>query len=573
MSVTVQRSAVAAARKADEVRATGLSQRLLGAGILVPVALFAGALVVRAWAIGLIRFPMTEGSAYYVDVARNLATGRGLVVDAIWSYATPPLTLPRPAFELWQPLASILAAVPMALLGPTFDAARVASVVLGALLAPLAWYVAREAGLARGLPHGRVRWVALGAGVLVGIGGPFVFATAVPDSAMPFTFLVVAACTAVPRALAGSRGALVALGVLLGLAYLTRMEAIWVGAAFAALALVRSPSRRSAVRRIAAVVGVVALIAAPWWLRNLATFGSPFPGQISDNVFLARNVQIFGWADQPTLDGFLAQGLPTLAGNIAAAVWHNAVNVLLVPSAPVVAVAAVVLAAGVLRRGRRDGGHAATTTLTALMLAGTITFAITSILFPVATLWGTFEHAAGPLLVGLTVVALLGADAFVAWLVRRRGWQRANAWLAPLALVVLTVPLTLLHLAGAARQAADDADTMAVIGSVVPDYLDRAGIPADAPVITDRPVWVSAALGRPGLALPDEPVSSVLAIARHFGARSVVVVEPRGDYPAALDAAAAQPAAEPGAQPPACIRRLTNIRGAAVFAIAPECAR
>lgn len=68
---------------------------------------------------------------------RNLVEGRGLASDALWSYATPPLSLPKPAFEIWIPMASFLAALPMAVLGTSFAAAQVSSVLLGALVAPL----------------------------------------------------------------------------------------------------------------------------------------------------------------------------------------------------------------------------------------------------------------------------------------------------------------------------------------------------------------------------------------------------------------------------------------------------
>lgn len=151
------------------------------ASAALPVGLFGLALVVRLWAAALITFPLTEGSAYYVAVARNLVTGRGFVVDAMWSYATPPLTLPRPAFELWQPLASIAAAVPMTLLGPSFNAAQVGFAILGALLGPLAWLVARDAARRLALPSDRQAYVALGAGALAALGGPLVLAAAVPD--------------------------------------------------------------------------------------------------------------------------------------------------------------------------------------------------------------------------------------------------------------------------------------------------------------------------------------------------------------------------------------------------------
>src|SRR5687768_6738900 len=70
------------------------------------VALYGVALAVGFLVMALVRDPLFEGTSYYVTVAGNLVSGRGPVIDAIWSYATPPLTLPRPAFELWQPMAS-----------------------------------------------------------------------------------------------------------------------------------------------------------------------------------------------------------------------------------------------------------------------------------------------------------------------------------------------------------------------------------------------------------------------------------------------------------------------------------
>jgi hypothetical protein len=518
--------------------------RVIALPATTAAALYGLALLVRVWAVGVVHFPMSEGSAYYFDVARNFVTGRGLVVDSIWSYATPPLTLPRPAFELWQPMASILAAVPMIKLDPTFDAARLGGVVVGAALAPLAWFVARDAASRLALPDARRDWISVGAGLLAAVAGPFVLATVLPDSTLPFTVFGVAACVAIPWAATGERRALIVLGVLLGLAYLTRMEAVWIGLAFAVVAL-RAPGTR-ALRgaRVAVVAAVAALVAVPWWLRNIETFGTPLPGQLRDNLLLTRNEQIFAWLEPPTLQGFLGQGVFGIVGNIGRAVWHDAFNVLLIPMAPVVAVAATTIALSTVatwRRRRTDSSAApgsarmeVASRLAAILLAGAITFAATSVFFPVATLWGTFEHAAGPLLIGLTVVALLGSDAFVAWLVRRRSWQRVNAWMAPLALVALSVPLTLLQIGSAARQANEQATELHAIAGAVAQRLPSLGVPADAPIITDHPVWVSEATGRPALALPDEPVSSIVDLARTFGARAVLVMENRGGYPALL---------------------------------------
>ncbi len=498
-------------------------------------ALYGVGLAAQLVATTLVNQPLTEGSSYYVDVARNLVNGRGLVIDAIWSYATPPLTLPRPAFELWQPLASFIAALPMPFLGTTFDAAQLGFALLGALLAPLAWLAARDAACRLALPERRAQSVTVGAGVLTALSAPLLLASAAPDSTLPFAVAGVSACLLMPRAVDGNRGAIVALGIVLGLAYLTRMEAVWLGLAFGGATWLTTASLRRAARLGVAVAAIAALVAAPWWLRDMAAFGTPLPGQLADNVFLTRNEQIFAYLDRPTLAGFLAQGAPTLLANVGSAAWHNLVGVLIVPAGPIAAIGLVTVALGLRRRSLRPVGA-----LAMLIGAGSLCYAATSVLFPVATLWGTFEHAAGPLHVGLVVAALIGADAFVARVRGWRSWPRANAWLAPAGLAFIGLPIAALTLAGAAANASADAQRISVLAQTLPVALEQAGVPADAPLISDHPIWLSEAMRRPAIALPDEPIDSLVRLARDFDAATIVVTEPRGDLPGALrDPAAA----------------------------------
>jgi len=469
-------------------------------------ALYGVGLAAQLTAAVVVNQPLTEGSSYYVAVARNLVEGRGMVIDAMWSYATPPLVLPRPAFELWQPMASFVAALPMTFLGTSFDAAQIAYAFLGATLAPLAWLVARDAASRLSLPARRAQSVTIA-----------VFG--------------VAACLLVPRTIDGDRSALAALGVALGAAYLTRMEAVWLGLAFVGTAFVATRSlSRTAWLGVAAAT-VAAVIAAPWWLRNLSVFGAPLPGQLADNILLTRNEQIFAYLDRPTLAGFLGQGAPTLLANVGAALWHDLVNVLLVPAGPIAALGLLTAVIGLQRHGVRPAGA-----LAVLLGAGAITYLATSILFPVATLWGTFEHAAGPLHVGLIVAALIGADAFVARVREWRNWPRANAWLAPAGLALIGLPITALALAGAAASASADARRINDIAQVLPAALERAGVPSSTPLITDRPIWLSDALPNQATALPHERVGAIAQLARDFHAGVIVVTEPRGDFPAALRA-------------------------------------
>lgn len=491
-------------------------------------ALYGLAAAVGVLVIALVRVPLSEGTSYYVDVAGNLVGGRGLVIDAIWSYATPPLTLPRPAFELWQPVASFFAAAGMALFGQTFSAAQLGFVLLGATLAPLAWLVARDTVGRLELDKRRSMTIEFGAAVLTALSAPLLLATGAPDSTIPFAVLGVAACLLMPRAVGGDRRHVIALGLTLGLAYLTRMEAVWLGLAFVIGSLLSGKSVARTLTTSGAVAATAALVALPWWARNLAVFGTPLPGQVTDNMFLTRNEQIFAYTDPPTLSGFLAQGPLTILANIGGALWHDAVNVLLVGAGPVAVVGLITVGAALAGRTRlaRRGP------LAMLLLSGVITFAATSVLFPVATLWGTFAHAAGPLHVGLIVAAVVGMDAFVARVRAWRSWPRSNSWLAPAALALATLPITSLALVGAAHAAIKDAAHIQGFVGVLPT---DPGV-----IVTDRPVWLSRALGRPALVLPDEPLASIEQLVNDFHAVAIVVTEPRGDLPEALRTPAAQ---------------------------------
>ena len=122
--------------------------------------------------------------------------GRGLVSDAIWSYQTPPLVFPRPAFEVWLPLPTFLAAIPMALLGATFAGGAGHVDRRRRVVAVLAWRLAADvADRARDAderaPDARHRHRPDAAVYL-----PLLLHCALPDSTMPFTVLALArACS------------------------------------------------------------------------------------------------------------------------------------------------------------------------------------------------------------------------------------------------------------------------------------------------------------------------------------------------------------------------------------------
>jgi hypothetical protein len=499
--------------------------------VLTAIGLYAIALVVRALAASLVVFPIPEDTAYYVAVSKNLVEGRGLVADALWSYQTPPLVFPRPAFEVWLPLPSFLAAGPMLVLGTTFRAAQIMPVLVGALVPVLAWRIAADVAIELDLPRGRARTLAVGTGLTSAFYLPLLLHSTLPDSTMLFAVLALGACLLMTR-LAATGGAfrwsdprLIGLGVLIGLAALTRNEALWIGLAWAALAWTSIPAgRRERLVAIAVPAVVAGLIFAPWAIRDWQVFGNPLPGQALANALSVTGFDIFAWQDPPTVSRYLAVGPARLLQMRVEGMGHNLLSVLLLPGAPLSLVGLVALPLVVRLRSLRP-----------VVVVGGITFLVTSLLFPVATTWGTFLHAAGPVHVLLVIAALVGLDRLIAAVGRRRAWTNPVAWLAP----ALTVSGAILFTAVLFPAFGGTSGGYAGRYRALDVQMRTAGMPLDTlgPVITDFPIWLAAATGADALALPAESPASVANLAQTFGARTLIISgDDHGGWPAVLDA-------------------------------------
>ena len=490
---------------------------------------FVAALVVRALFASSLRFPTPEDTTYYVGVARNVVEGRGLVSDAIWSFQTPPLRFPRPAFEVWLPLPSLLALPAMALFGPSFDAAKIPAVLVGSLVPVLAWRLAADVAEERGFPVGRARTLALGTGLTAAVYLPLVLFGALPDSTMPFAALVLAATLLMTRLLrqppSGSLlrdWRLLGLGAVLGLAALTRNEAALLAATWAGLAWWRGDRGRR-LGLVMVPAGVALLVFVPWAIRDWVAFGNPLPGQALTNALSVTGFDIFAWNDPPTVARYLAIGPARLLELRLEGIWHNLANVLLAPGFPV----ALIGLAALPWVGRARS-------LQPLVVFAVVTFLLTSLLFPVATTWGTFLHAAGAIHVLLIVSALLALDALVERAGAWRGWTRPVAWLGP-TLTMASSILFSLALTGYASQSAQVARRYELLA----DRMAIIGRPLDAtagPIVTDFPIWLAEALRVRTLALPDESPADVVDLAASFpGTRYLVMTDQEhGRWPTVL---------------------------------------
>ena len=298
----------------------------------IPFVLYALALVVRVVLIWHFPDPAYPDSFYYVDVARNLAAGHGFNIDLVWIFpevgGTIPVdpVLPIPSNAHWMPLASLVQVPFIWLLGATPWASAVPFALIGSVAAPLTWAMARDARASDR--------VALGAGILIAVPVLSIVYMVQPDNFSLYQPLVLASLWMGARGLKGSPRSFAAAGLLAGLATLSRNDGLLVLAALG-IAFLWDRWRRRAIPWSAAFacVGLFLVVMAPWWLRQLAVFGSLSPSTASGKVFFIRDIGEWNSITTPaTLQHLLGMGIgPLVETRIGGLV--SAVMIYAVPSA------------------------------------------------------------------------------------------------------------------------------------------------------------------------------------------------------------------------------------------------
>lgn len=250
----------------------------------------AGGLFLASFALRLaqaIHAPLlTPDGAYYLGVARSLVQGKGFVSPIAWHYLRGiPNALPVAAHDYWMPLNSLSLWLSLrAASSHSQIAALLPSVLLGSLLAPVTFAIALKAC--------RQFAVAVAAGVAICISPQLVVLSASDDSFMLFAIALNASLLAAAWASQGGSGRALVAGTLCGAAYLTRPEGALAAISFLLFPRGGANERRRITRLVGFGIGFLAL-AAPWWARNIMTFGAVWGAPVAKTAWLARYDDLF----------------------------------------------------------------------------------------------------------------------------------------------------------------------------------------------------------------------------------------------------------------------------------------
>ena len=397
--------------------------------------------------------------------------------------------------------------------------------LIGALAAPLTWAIARDAGARE--------FVAVGAGVLTAVPAASAPFMAQPDNFSLYQPLVIASLWMGARALRGGSNAgrdFVLAGLFAGLATLSRNDGLLVGATLGlAFAWDRWRAWRSGGARLPAIprwaalacFGLFLAVMAPWWWRQLETFGQLSPSTASGKVLFIRDIGEWNSITTPaTLEYLLGMGPgPLLASRIGGAIAAAMIYLTLVCG--FILGPTMVIGAWARRRSTDFGPF---------FVYAAILFAFSALVSAVHVPGGTFIHSAVALAPYSYILALEGIVIVIGWVAaRRRSWDREAALRVfggaaiAFAIVIALAGALAVHAEWSARRGQ---------ANEVAQALDGAGAPQ-----SDRVMSIDAAgtrywTGHGGVVLVNDPIETIHDVARAYDIRWLVL--DRGEAVAAV---------------------------------------
>ena len=156
------------------------------------------------------------------------------------------------------------------------------------------------------------------------------------------------------------------------------------------------------------------------------------------------------------------------------------------------------------------------------------TFFVMTIIFPFAGARGGFFHSGAALQPLWWVLAPIGLDRAIAWMVKHRGWREKSHRVFQVGIVVALVLITVLILWGrvtspSAREQAQSTG-VPLYTSIEKTLSAQSGDNAQAVIVSNPPAYFLAS-NRFALALPDGDIQTVLAIAERYNARYLILEE------------------------------------------------
>ncbi|MCC7291568.1 MAG: hypothetical protein IT449_05865 [Phycisphaerales bacterium] len=504
--------------------------------------------LLRLFLARMAKHPGPADYSFYFTVARNLAQGRGPVLDVVGQFLNDPQSLPCYAHDYWMPLASWIMSVFLRAGGDSLFVALIPSMMCGLALGGLSIIAGRLVSDS---------WaVGFCAGAIVLVLPPLLMYSLVTDGAIYYACwigagllaLMMARQSACPRALdapvseqadarppsgAAALGWILAAAFFGGLGHLTRQDGclFLIVVLMCVLRMPWSRARRAWV--CGAVAAVHAMVLLPWLVSNLQYTGQLLPSGSARTAFLTDYEDLYVSRTPIHLSSFLDWGIANIlwsklrVGLSHIRVFHELLGELV----------CVLVVMSLAEWGFRRKARMRLRTVHHVLLFGLILYLFYTLIATIPSEQGAFLRSAMALLPFLVVLAV---DAL--WrLLRRSG--------AFVGLVILTILFglgrgvvftnSMFFIPRMIVEHGRDGDDFRAAGRLA--KADLEGL-VPAPVIMARDPWaVHASTGIPAVQIPNEDLDTILATAARFHVTHLLLPAPRSSLTGIHDRTSVDP--------------------------------
>jgi hypothetical protein len=345
---------------------------------------------------------------YYYSMGLQWSRGLGGQEPFLWNYLAEPDSIPTASHSYWSPLSSIIAALPLRMFEESFRTAQIPFILFTSLLPLVTLRVAMALGL-----NWREALISALLSLAPGYFLPFLVTT---DAFSLYAILGGLLFLALLQPFSRGRSIKWLLaGVICGLGHLTRADGFLLLSIPFIYGLFKAENKPKSIFLL--LVGYL-LPMLPWFVRNWNLFGSPLTAGGSRTLWLLAYDELFSYpAEKLTFSRWLGSGL----GQILLSRWSALVVILqrfiaengLIFLSPFMVI-------GVLQTRRHAIVRAAIGYLTLLAF-------VMIVIFPFAGARGGWFHSSIAMMPFLWSMAVVGLQASISWVGRRRGWDLKRA--------------------------------------------------------------------------------------------------------------------------------------------------
>ena len=463
---------------------------------------------------------------FYFAGGIRLVEGHGFSEQILWNYLDDAQSLPHPSHGYWMPLASILAAIPMLVLGrQDFFSARLIFILMDACISPLCAFLSMRVF--------KKREYAFMSGILAIFPGfylPYMMTTDTFGICMLLGIGWFGINNHILGVASGQTNSgekkfpYLLLGIISGSFNLTRAEGIiWLLFSLCGIVYIEMVAKKikphwgNIGNKLLLCTTGYLMVFGPWLIRNLSVYGSFFaPGGIK-TLWLTSYEELFTYpASKLNFMHWWSSGLG-IAKSRAWAFWQNMQTTLAVQG-QIILLPLILWGIYKLRKDYQ---------IKIVLVIWFVLLFIMTIIFPYQGARGGFFHTGAALQPFFWVLVPIGFNEFILWGKRVRNWKiyQSNLFFT-VSLICLIVMVSLFVLK---NRVIGDCIRNPIWGrsnniyQQVDQYLKSLSYHNDDIIMVNNPPGFYVASGHPSIVIPNEDESTLLEVSRRYGARYLLV--------------------------------------------------